>query len=68
METKTNWVKIRKTIKARNLKVKDLAERIGVHPNTLSSAINGNRELGESARILLFRELNIDEALSDQAS
>lgn len=68
METKTNWAKVRKAIKARNLKVKDLAEKIGIHPNSLSSAINGNRVLGESARILLFQELNMLEAPSDRAS
>nr|BFD63145.1 hypothetical protein BdHM001_18260 [Bdellovibrio sp. HM001] len=52
--------KIKSVIKAKKLKVKDLAEAIGVTPNTLSSALNGNRALGRSARKFLFRELEIE--------
>jgi transcriptional regulator with XRE-family HTH domain len=62
-------IKIRSVIKARGLKVKDLAQAIGVTPNTLSSALNGNRVLGKSALISLFRELNLDpETLKKNAS
>lgn len=52
--------KIKGVIKSKKLKVKDLAEVIGVTPNTLSSALNGNRALGKSARKILFKELNIE--------
>lgn len=61
--------KIKGVIKAKRLLVKDLAVAIGVTPNTLSSALNGNRVLGKSARISLFRELNMNaEALRKKAS
>lgn len=53
-----DYEKIRGVIKSRNLKVKDLADAIGVTPNTLSSALNGNRALGKSAQISLARELD----------
>ncbi|GEM_PF-2777191 len=60
---------IKKIIKARRLTVKDLAETIGIHPNTLSSALNGNRDLGRAVRLSLYRELNLDpEALRKKAS
>lgn len=61
-------IKIKGVIKAKKLRVKDVAEAIGVTPNTLSSALNGNRALGKSARISLFRELNMSEALMKKAS
>lgn len=54
-----DYEKIRGVIKSRNLKVKDLADAIGVTPNTLSSALNGNRSLGRSAQISLARELGL---------
>jgi plasmid maintenance system antidote protein VapI len=61
--------KVKQAIETQGLKIKDLAKEIGLHPNTLSSAINGNRALGESARILLFQKLNLSsEALSQRVS
>lgn len=61
--------KIKSVIKAKKKRVKDIADAIGVTPNTLSSALNGNRALGKSARISLFRELGItNEALLQKAS
>lgn len=50
---------IKSVIKAKKRKVKDVAEAIGITPNTLSSALNGNRVLGKAVRISLFRELNL---------
>lgn len=62
-------LEIKRVIKAKKLLVKDLADAIGVTPNTLSSALNGNRVLGKSAQKLLFRELNLKpEALMKRAS
>ena len=61
--------KIKGVIKEKRIKVKDLALAIGVTPNTLSSALNGNRALGKSALISLFRELNLNaEALKRKAA
>ena len=60
---------IKSLIKKRKLKVKDVAEAIGLTPNTSSSALNGNRVLGKGARISLFRELNLKpESLLKKAS
>ena len=60
---------IKKILKSKKIKVKDLAKAIGVTPNTLSSALNGNRVLGKVAQISLFRELGFNpEALMRKAS
>lgn len=63
-----DYEKIRGVIKSRNLKVKDLADAIGVTPNTLSSALNGNRALGKSAQILLARELSSNSKAPKKSS
>lgn len=63
-----DYEKVRGEIKARKLKVKDLADAIGVTPNTLSSALNGNRALGKSAQISLARELSSNSKAPKKSS
>ncbi len=67
MKDTFDGAEIRKIMKDKDIKVKDLAKKIGLHPNSLSSALNGNRGLGRSALISLLRELNL-ESLTDRVS
>lgn len=50
---------IRDAINIHGLKVKFLAEKIGVTPGTLSSFLTGKRGLGGAAKKALLRELGL---------
>ena len=67
MSDTLDFKKIRMDIKARKILVKDLADSMGITPNTLSSALNGNRALGKSAKKLLLQNV-YSEALKKKAS
>jgi transcriptional regulator with XRE-family HTH domain len=61
--------KLRSEIDSKGLKVKYLAEKIGVMPCTLSSFLTGKRGLGNAAFISLLRELNLTtKSVSKKAS
>ena len=52
--------KINKAMKDQDLKVKAVAPKVFLHPNTLSSILSGRYKLTKSKRKLLFDVLGIN--------
>lgn len=68
MSTTIDLIFVRKRIDEKGLKINFLASKIGVTKNTLSSFLNGRRNLGLSALKLLMLELGISEEQLFKAS
>lgn len=52
---------IRTEIEKKGIKHRWLAEKIGVHPTTLSRFLTRKRGIGSEIKMSLLRELNLDD-------
>lgn len=55
---------IKKAVKLRKVKAKDLAEHIGITPSTMSLFLNGKTNLGQEKLEMIFEFLNIKLTIS----
>lgn len=51
---------LKQVVKKSGMKIKGLAEHIGVSAYTLGAYLNGKRGLSYSAKVLLYQKLNLD--------
>ncbi len=58
---------LQELIKEKNIKQKDIAEKLGMHESTVSLKISGNRELSLEEACVLAEMLNVDAKAIRQA-